>query len=104
MYDADARWKEIKETLPHNFDSVTADEMFVRAASWELPATCKLMVRVFDRKKGRLVERAFSNMTKANEFLNKADKLGLEVTEYDNDQMATSYELQAVFNGDADET
>lgn len=102
MYDADKRWHELKQTPSIEFHSVEFDTMLNRASSWELPATCTLMVRVFDRNEGTVTEKAFSSEKRLRTFIRKAEEAGMEVTSFDNESMYFSYELAPLFNGDTD--
>ena len=82
-YNADKRWKEIKDTPDDQFRQVPAKEIIARASAWSLPETFSKIVRVFDEEVCQVTEYVFTDASKAMKFIKAQINDGVEVTYYD---------------------
>ena len=82
-YNANKRWKEIKDTPDDQFRQVPAEEMLARASAWSLPEEYSKIVRVFDEEVCQVTEYVFTDASKAMKFIKAQLDDGVEVTYYD---------------------
>jgi nitrite reductase/ring-hydroxylating ferredoxin subunit len=99
-YDADARWQEIKDMPESQIRRVTFEEIYSRAKSWDLPASCSQIVRVLDKETGRITEKSFSTEGRAHAYANRCFRKGCDITSFDDEAMACSYAVAGMYNGD----
>ena len=96
MYDAEARWKEIKEMPVHNFRSIQATEIFNRADAWHLPEPYVAVVRMYDDVTGNVTEKAFKRLEAANKFIDMLNQEDAQFTVYNDDEMYTSVGMEVM--------
>ena len=82
-YNADKRWKEIKDSPESAFPSPPAQDVIDRASAWSLPETFSKIVRVFDEELCQVTEHVFTDASKAMKFIKAQINDGCEVTYYD---------------------
>jgi hypothetical protein len=100
MYDVDARWKEIRDMPESQIRRASFEEVYSRAKSWDLPESCSQIVRVMDKTTGRVKEKAFSNVRRAQSFATKSQEAGCDIIVFDDETMACSYAVAGMYNGD----
>jgi hypothetical protein len=92
-YNADKRWKEIKDTPDDQFRQVPAGEILSRASTWSLPESFSKIVRVFDEELCQVTEHVFTDASKAMKFIEAQINDGVEVTYYDNYNLHSTFEF-----------
>jgi hypothetical protein len=93
-YDADERYQEILDTDSSEFAVVPADDVMDFSETWDLPSDVNAIVRVFDRKNCKVIERAYKTHSRARKFIES--HLGnddVEVSSFDNMTLTTNYQL-----------
>ena len=71
--------------LDSEYEEVTAKEILDFSTSWDLPVTYSKIVRSYERS--QVVEKAFTDRTKANRYIRQKKSDGCLVVAYDYDRM-----------------
>jgi hypothetical protein len=92
-YNADERYREIQSADSSEFSVVPAEDLIDFSESWDLPTDVNSIVRIFDKKKCKVIERSYKTNSRARKFIES--QLGnddVEVTSFDNMTLSTNYQ------------
>ena len=96
-YNAEESWKEIYESDAEDWHTQYYSDVYDFAEAWDLPEKYAFVVRVFDRKKSKVKEKAFSDKRKAVNYLHKlSGSKHLEVAFYDDNGLRSNYSISDV--------
>ncbi len=82
-------WDEINELPDDAFDSHPFDEVLSDACTWTLPGPYCAVIRSYNRKKGKLKEYVYKNITSAHKKLAQLANNGEEITILTNEIIGT---------------
>lgn len=90
-YNAEAKWREIYESSSDDWMPQDFQDVIDFTEAWDLPDKYCYVVRVFNRKKGKVKETTFTKMSDALPYIKKAmSKDYLDVTFYDNEGLRSN--------------
>jgi hypothetical protein len=92
----DNEWEAVASTPSENFITLSFNEVFNRASSWELPEAYVCIVRCQDPSTKKIEERCFKSTKRAESYIGKQETIGYEVTSFTNDRLYFSPGFAAV--------
>ena len=92
-YDAEERYQKILDTDSSEFAVVPVDDVMDFSESWDLPSDINTIVRVYDRKNCKVIERSYKTHSRARKFIES--QLGdddIEVSSFNNTSLSSNYQ------------
>lgn len=90
-YNADAKWKEIYDAPAEDWEAQQFQDVMDFSEAWDLPSKYSFVVRVFDREKCKVTEKAFTTELQAYKYIRKRMHLEhLDVSFYNDEGMRSN--------------
>ncbi|MDA7436659.1 hypothetical protein N8654_03125 [Synechococcus sp. AH-601-B19] len=87
----DHRWDVIAAMEPDEFATPTAEEVLEKATSWAMSEEYAVVLRVRNKKTGKVKESAYKRIVNAHKAVNKLDLNEVEISLYDDETIHSNY-------------